>query len=65
MGPTGVARVEVTFASSGEVTDAGFADPGSLGGTAVGECILEKFRQLRMPPFEGKAVHVKKAIQVQ
>ena len=51
-GPTGEARVKVTFAATGtwvyiEVENDPFA------GTAVGDCIARKFRNAHVPPWKG------------
>jgi hypothetical protein len=51
-GPSGEARVRVTFAATGdvvytEVENAPFA------GTALGDCIARKFRNAHVPPWKG------------
>lgn len=61
-GPTGTARVKVTFVGSGEVKsvilDPPFAD------TAVGACVAAAFQSARVPPFVGTPVSVKKTFHV-
>jgi hypothetical protein len=59
--PPGIARVLVTFLPTGKVKaatvrGAPFAD------TPEGECIAGRFRSLRVPPFDGDNVTVRKLV---
>jgi hypothetical protein len=53
-GPTGEARVRVTFATTGDVVYSE-VDGEPFAGSAAGECIARKFRNARVPPFVGAA----------
>ena len=59
-GVTGGARVAVTFARSGSPADVGVE--GSFAGSPVGTCIAAKFRALRIPPFRGSSVTVRRTL---
>ena len=59
-GPTGPGKVKVTFQPSGTVSAVEFVE-GSYNGTAVGGCILAKFRGAHNPPFGGSAVPANKS----
>jgi predicted Zn finger-like uncharacterized protein len=59
--PSGTARVAVTFAPSGQVTNA-VIESGPFVGTAAGSCVASKFRSARVPPFSGDAVLVRKSV---
>jgi len=61
-GPTGTARVTVTFAPSGEVTGASVG--GALANSVEGSCIAAKFRALHVPPFVGADVVVRKSFSI-
>jgi len=58
--PTGDVRVAVTFARTGSVADAVVEGP--LAGTPPATCIAGKFRPLRIPPFRGSSMTVRKTI---
>jgi predicted RNA-binding Zn-ribbon protein involved in translation (DUF1610 family) len=60
--PSGNARVAVTFAPNGQVTNA-VIDSGPIVGTAAGTCVASKFRAARVPPFSGDAVLVRKNVR--
>ena len=63
-GPTGVAKVKVTFApSTGRVTQASVSDP-PFAGTDVGDCIASTFRTANVPPFTGLPVSVTKSVTI-
>ncbi len=63
-GPTGVARVKVTFdPSTGRVTQASVSAP-PFAGTEVGNCIAETFRTANVPPFTGFPVSVTKSVTI-
>jgi predicted Zn finger-like uncharacterized protein len=62
-GPTGVGKVQVTFAPSGRVTSATVMGP-PFAGTAVGGCVASKFRGAKVPAFSGNAVTVSKSFSV-
>jgi hypothetical protein len=51
--PPGTARVLVTFRPTGEVMTAAVRGA-PFAGTVEGQCIAEKFRSLRVPPFGGE-----------
>jgi hypothetical protein len=50
--PVGTARVIVTFLPTGEVKTATVRGA-PFAGTVEGQCIADKFRSLRVPPFSG------------
>ncbi|HYP90943.1 MAG TPA: zinc-ribbon domain-containing protein [Polyangiaceae bacterium] len=62
-GPTGVGKVQVTFAPSGKVTSATVMGP-PFAGTAVGGCVASAFRRAKVPAFSGNAVTVSKSFAV-
>ncbi|MBI5537129.1 MAG: hypothetical protein HY898_30685 [Deltaproteobacteria bacterium] len=61
--PAAVARVSVTFASSGSVTIAR-VDGAPYAGTKTGSCVAKVFRTLRVDPFEGQPVTVHKSFLI-
>ncbi len=61
--PSGVARVQVTFAPSGRVTVANISGP-PFAGTATGGCIARAFKTANVPPFAGDPVTVSKTVQI-
>jgi hypothetical protein len=61
--PSGVARVSVTFAPSGRVTQANIGGP-PFAGTATGGCIAKAFKTAKVPPFEGDPVTVSKTVNI-
>ncbi len=62
-GPTGTARVRVTFAPNGSVTSAS-VDGAPFAGTAVGGCIAAAFRGAHIPAFDGSPVSVTKSVSI-
>ena len=62
-GPSGGARVSVTFARSGRVTSSRLAG-GAFGGTKTGSCIARAFRTISVPPFSGAPVTITKDVSV-
>jgi hypothetical protein len=62
--PTGTAHVTVTFLPTGEVKTATVRGT-PFAGTAEGECIVGKFRPLRVPAFTGDNVTVKKDLTLE
>lgn len=62
-GPTGSGRVSVTFAPSGNVTQA-VVNGEPFAGTAVGGCVAAKFRSAKVPPFGGSPVTVNKTFTI-
>jgi hypothetical protein len=62
-GPTGTARVKVTFAPSGNVTSATVQGP-PFAGTSVGGCIAGSFRSAKIPPFDGSPVSTSKSVTI-
>lgn len=61
--PSGVARVQVTFAPSGRVTTANLSGP-PFAGTPTGSCIARAFRSASVPPFAGDPVTVSKTVTI-
>jgi serine/threonine-protein kinase len=61
-GPTGSARVEVTFGPSGKVTSARVGGP--FDGTPVGKCILGVFNGASVPPFSGSTFSAGKTVTI-
>ncbi len=61
--PSGVARIQVTFAPSGRVTQAVLSGP-PFAGTATGSCIASRFREATVPPFSGEYVTVSKTVTI-
>lgn len=61
-GPTGSAKVQVTFAPSGKATQATVGAP--FAGTGVGSCIASAFKGLKVPPFSGPPVTVSKTVNI-
>ncbi len=62
-GPTGVGKVQVTFAPSGRVTSATVMGP-PFAGTAVGGCVAGRFRGAKVPAFSGNPVTVSKSFAI-
>lgn len=62
-GPTGNARVAITFAPSGRVTVATIMGP-PFAGTAVGGCVASRMRRAKVPAFSGKNVTVATSVPV-
>ena len=62
-GPTGTAKVKVTFAPSGNVTSS-VVQGAPFAGTPVGGCIAAAFRSAKVPPFEGSPVPVTKSVTI-
>lgn len=61
--PTGVARVTITFAPSGRVTQA-TVNGAPYAGTATGSCIARAFRSASVPAFAGEPVTVTKTVTI-
>ena len=51
-GPTGEARVQVTFAATGDVVYTEVENE-PFAGTPVGDCIARKLRNAHVPPWRG------------
>jgi predicted Zn finger-like uncharacterized protein len=62
-GPTGVGKVQVTFAPSGRVTSATVMGP-PFAGTPVGGCVAGRFRSAKVPAFSGSPVTVSKSFAI-
>jgi predicted Zn finger-like uncharacterized protein len=62
-GPTGVGKVQVTFAPSGRVTSANVMGP-PFAGTSVGGCVANMFRRAKVPAFSGNPVTVSKSFMI-
>jgi hypothetical protein len=55
--------VRVTFAGTGDVVYSEVEDP-PFAGTAAGECVARKFRNARVPPFEGEARSLRATVRL-
>ena len=62
-GPTGTARVRVTFSPSGSVVSASVDGP-PFAGTSVGACIAAAFRGAHIPPYDGPPQPVSKSVSI-
>jgi hypothetical protein len=63
-GPTGEARVKVTFAGTGDVVYTEVVnDP--FAGTPAGECVARKFKNARVPAFSGASRSVETAVRIE
>jgi hypothetical protein len=62
--PTGVARVAITIAPSGDVSGAVVQGP-PFAHTMEGECIAAKFRAIHVPPFNGDSINVRRSVSLQ
>jgi len=62
-GPWGTGKVQITFATSGRVTQAVITG-GSFGGTAVGSCVSGVFRRAQVPAFSGGPKTVAKSFTI-
>ncbi len=62
-GPTGIGKVSVTFATSGNVENA-LLISGPFDGTTVGKCIIRMFRAAKVPPFSGSRMTVAKSVGI-
>ena len=56
-----VAIVTITFAPSGRATTATVSGE-PFAGTSIGGCIAAKLRAVRVPPFGGEFITVKKTV---
>jgi hypothetical protein len=61
--PSGEAKITITFASSGKVTQALLSGP-PFAGTKTGSCIAEQFRQAEVPAFSGKRITMNKTVTI-
>ena len=61
--PAGIAKVSVTFAPSGRVTNSQVIG-GPYIGSAAGGCIARAFRSAQVPAFDGDPVTVQKAVDL-
>ncbi len=62
-GPTGTAKVKVTWAATGNVTQVS-VQGAPFAGTSVGGCVAATFRTAKVPPFEGSPVSVTKSVTI-
>jgi hypothetical protein len=62
--PSGPGHIKITFSPDGTVESAVIDKP-AIAGTAVGACIVERFRAVRIPAFGGGTVTVGKAFVVE
>jgi pimeloyl-ACP methyl ester carboxylesterase len=63
-GPSGAGRVMITLFSDGSVTSATVDTP-TFAGTPTGECVANKFRSVRVPPFGGSVQVVSKMFRIE
>jgi hypothetical protein len=61
--PSGVAKVSITFSTSGRVASARVTGA-PFQGTRVGACIALSFRSAQVPPFGGDPVAVSKDVVI-
>ena len=61
--PAGIAKVSITFAPSGRVTNSQVVG-GPYIGSAAGGCIARAFRGAQVPAFDGDPVTVQKAVDL-
>ena len=61
-GPTGSARVDVSFAPSGRVSSVRIGGP--FEGTPVGKCIRAAFSGISVPPFQGSTFSAGKTVTI-
>jgi hypothetical protein len=61
-GESGPGKAVVTFGPSGRVQSV--VVEGKLAGTAVGDCVVGQFRNVKIPAFSGNSVTVSKAFNV-
>ncbi len=61
-GPFGTGQATVTFAPSGRVSSASVSEP--FAGTSAGQCVVEAFREARIPAFRGSPVTLKRSFVV-
>jgi hypothetical protein len=59
--PSGSVRIAVTFGHSGRVATAAIEDS-PLAATALGSCIVSRFRAIAVPPFRGGSMTVRKTM---
>lgn len=59
----GRGKVQLTFSNSGRVQSVKFVK-GPFRGTSAGRCILERFRNVRVPAFIGESVTVSKSFSM-
>jgi hypothetical protein len=62
-GAPGKGKIQVTFATSGKVSDAQLVE-GPFGGTTAGKCALRHFKAAKVPAFAGAPVTVAKSFKV-
>lgn len=62
-GPSGAGRITVVFAPTGVVVSA-VVDGGDFSVTAVGACISARFRGVRVAPFDGGPVSVRRTFSL-
>lgn len=62
---TGTAQVVVIFAPTGAAQSAALKFGSPFDGTATGKCVEERFRQAKVPPFDGSPVSVMKSFTIE
>lgn len=61
--PSGVAKLDITFAPSGHVTSSKVGGK-PFAGTTTGSCLAQLFRGVTVPPFEGEPVTLAKTVSI-
>jgi len=62
-GPTGAAKVYVTFDPSGTVVNANVLGA-PIAGSAVAQCVVNLFRRVKVPPFSGERASVSRDFSI-
>ena len=55
--------IDITFEPDGTVSAARFVGDNPVVGTKMGQCILERYQKVKVPPFAGDAVTKHKAFK--
>jgi hypothetical protein len=63
-GPSGTGRVVVVFTPAGVAQSARVGGP-PFEGTPAGDCVAERFKQARLPPFNGPLFSVAKSFSIE
>ncbi len=63
-GTSGTGKIQVTFATSGKVSNAQIT-AGPFAGTAAGKCALRHFKAAKVPAFTGSPTTVAKSFKIQ
>jgi hypothetical protein len=60
----GEGRVVVVFDNSGQSQSASLAPGSPFEGTKTADCVLQRFREIRVPPFDGPTFTVNKRFRI-